>query len=83
MPPPFCPENVGGWRQMLEGVHFTACASRLLCRLHTSCDCTHACVGLADVEMKLTPLSSTKFAAGRPSEQAHAVGNFIKTSIVE
>lgn len=55
---------------------------RLLCRLHSSY-CTRVCVSLTDVEIKLTPLSSTKFAAGRPSEQAHAVGNFIKTSIVE
>lgn len=36
----------------------------------------------SDVEMKLTPLSSTKFGSGRPSEQAHALGDFIKTSII-
>lgn len=36
-----------------------------------------------DVEVKLTPLSSTKFGSGRPSEQAQALGNFVKTSIVK
>lgn len=37
----------------------------------------------ADVEVKLTPLSSSKFSSGRPTEQAQALGTFVKTSIVE
>lgn len=38
---------------------------------------------IPDVEVKLTPLSSSKFTAGRPTEQANVLGTFVKTSIVE
>eukprot|EP00903_Cladosiphon_okamuranus_P019258 g17705.t1 len=39
--------------------------------------------GMLDVEVKLSPLSSSKFGSGRPSEQAQVLATFIKTSIVE
>ncbi|CAN0330229.1 unnamed protein product [Ectocarpus sp. 6 AP-2014] len=39
--------------------------------------------GMLDVEVKLTPLSSSKFSSGRPSEQAHVLSTFVKNSIVE
>ncbi|CAN0291133.1 unnamed protein product [Scytosiphon promiscuus] len=39
--------------------------------------------GALDVEVKLTPLSSSKFSSGRPSEQAQVLATFVKTSIVE
>ncbi|CAM9305738.1 unnamed protein product [Choristocarpus tenellus] len=39
--------------------------------------------GDIDVQVLITPLASSKFGSGRPSEQAQTLGSFVKASIVQ
>ncbi|CAM9126909.1 unnamed protein product [Discosporangium mesarthrocarpum] len=76
----FSEEHVGA--SALVGIGHTKVVAGITLQVGQPCESSPQC-GDVDVQVFLTPLSSSKFGGGRPSEQAQTLGTFVRSSVVE